>query len=295
MSDHFRSLTPSALPFPGWSGAGRPTGRSRRGPKPGLRLLALLCLSSVFGGCGPGGAPASVEERAARLFDEGRVEQARRILEAELAENPTHAPAHLQLARILLAEGSADGAEAHLRTATESAPESVEVWTALGIFLLGAERTADAVTALERAIRLDETYPIARTTYGQVLEEGGFTADARTHYEAARRQDPGTPLHWLLEARILWKLYKPELARTALAAARSKAARPLTPAEEKLAWEVNDDLEVWPEGPPYNAPPPADEAGSAPPPGDDGVDPLRGETPDPTGASEPSREKPQSR
>ena len=137
MSDHFRSLTPSALPFPGWSGAGRPTGRSRRGPKPGLRLLALLCLSSVFGGCGPGGAPASVEERAARLFDEGRVEQARRILEAELAENPTHTPAHLQLARILLAEGSADGAEAHLRTATESAPESVEVWTALGIFLLG--------------------------------------------------------------------------------------------------------------------------------------------------------------
>ena len=89
----------------------------------------------------------------------------------------------------------------------------------------------------------------ARILRAQILEDGGHLALARPEYEWARRARPDKPLYALLEARLLWRMYQPNLSRTLLAQLDARGLT-LDDSERKLRGEILEDLEIWPEGPP---------------------------------------------
>ena len=212
-------------------------------------IIAVIAIGGWLGLQPPKSHLERVEE-AAELFDAGDRAASLRILEEVLASDPGFARAHIERARIALVDGEPETAESHLRSATEADPQSAEAWGSLGMFLFQTHRVDEAGTALERAIAVDRLDAQNYALLGQVLELRGQIADAHPHFEQARRLEPGVPLYWLLEARIQWKRFDPARARTALAGAKASAERPFDAAELKLLREIEEDLEIWPEGPP---------------------------------------------
>jgi tetratricopeptide (TPR) repeat protein len=173
-----------------------------------------------------------------------------------LAIDPGDAAAQTLLGNLAIRRGESSEAELLLRRAVAAAPRYAPGWTSLGTLLLFTGRGEEAASCFESAIAADPLSAPPRGFLGQMHEDAGRLALAHPHYEAARRLDPGTPLYGLLEARLLWKLHRPEDARSLLAIVEANAARDLDPQEAKLREEIIEDLELWPEGPPAVQAPP---------------------------------------
>jgi tetratricopeptide (TPR) repeat protein len=89
---------------------------------------------------------------------------------------------------------SADGRIDLLRQLADSEPNDATTWFLLGRELLAAGRAAEAVAALEGAVRADPDYTAAYRQLGNALEATGRLDDAAGAYRAgaavaARTQD----------------------------------------------------------------------------------------------------------
>lgn len=190
----------------------------------------------------------------AALDNAGDDAGARRWYERALRLDPDHAVAEYQIGHLELAAGRLDAAEARFRKSVETDPGFALGWNAIGTLALSDGRPDEAAASFLRAIEEDPTYGPARSMYGQMLESSGRVADARVQYEEARRSDPSRPLYWLLEARALWRLHRPDGTRTLLTQLAAMETRPLDEREEKLRAEIVEDLKLWPDGPPLDLP-----------------------------------------
>jgi tetratricopeptide (TPR) repeat protein len=94
---------------------------------------------------------ASALDRARLLVARGELADARRTLDAILAESPDDTGALLLVAQILFEEREGDQALARLRRAAESAPRSSEAWNALARGLHALARDDEALVAAESA------------------------------------------------------------------------------------------------------------------------------------------------
>lgn len=221
-----------------------------------LAWFALLAVIILIAARVPARTP--IEElwkQAQELQESGETNQARAEYEAFL-NHPEYAPrAELALASLDLEAGDLPAAESRLRAALEAYPEESELWEALGGLLLTTERGKEAAAAFTAALEKNPGNISARILRAQMLEDGGNLALARPEYEWARRAEPNKALYALLEARLLWRLYKPTLARTLLAQLDARGLT-LDDSEKKLRGEILEDLEIWPDGPPQDLPSP---------------------------------------
>lgn len=220
------------------------------------------------------------EVEATQELEGGRDEAAFRILQShmnraieyyELAiqHDPFYPEAHHNIAHIEIARGQRATAEHRLRSMLKENPWFAEGWSTLGQSLTqplpgdeapGADRIREAVSAFEKAVDANPTYPKAIANYGQLLEAMNHTVDALHHYQLARNyalaQDPPPPdtaLYFLLEVNLLWKNYRTTEALDLFARLRRDLeAGELSVRDEHRAFydRVYDQLATYPDGPP---------------------------------------------
>ncbi len=201
------------------------------------------------------------------LEQNGDIEGARGWYQRALLLDPVHPPAEVQLGSLALIAKDLPEAERHFRRAVEADPDFSLAWNSLGALLLGTGRPDEAFPSFERAIAADPHYAPPRAMLGQMLESAGQYPKARMNYEAARRIEPRRSLYGLLEARVLWRMYRPGPARTLLAEVDRSKPFPPDEQEVKLRRELVEDLEIWPDGPPTMTPPESGEGGDEQPGG----------------------------
>lgn len=113
--------------------------------------------------------------------------EARTAYRQALSIAPDHAGAHLQLGRLLRADGDARAAELHLRRALEDPA----LRAAAGVELSGALEAQglldEALLACARALEADPALADAHRAAARLLERLGRAEDARRHLDAAGR------------------------------------------------------------------------------------------------------------
>ena len=127
-------------------------------------------------------------------------------------------PARLGLARLANQFGHHALAETHARALVTASERDSEAWSALGVALDGLGRTADARTALERAVQIAPRYGAARYNLAATLCKEERALEALTQVEAAEQLGVANPRLALTRARALMLLDRYDEAETVLAA-----------------------------------------------------------------------------
>ena len=115
-----------------------------------------------------------------------RYEEADGDLRRVLRLYPSHAPAHLELGRLLWRKGLAAEAATYFRRALEFQPESARICSCLGDALNQAGDLAGAHAALQRALELDPRDSKTHHLLGRVFDRLGRPDEARDMYERSR-------------------------------------------------------------------------------------------------------------
>jgi tetratricopeptide (TPR) repeat protein len=115
-----------------------------------------------------------------------RYEEADGDLRRVLRLYPSHAPAHLELGRLLWRKGLAGKAATYFRRALEFQPDSARICSSLGDALNQAGDLAGAQAALQRALALDPRDSKTHHLLGRVFDRLGRPDEARDMYERSR-------------------------------------------------------------------------------------------------------------
>jgi tetratricopeptide (TPR) repeat protein len=115
-----------------------------------------------------------------------RYEEADGDLRRVLRLYPSHAPAHLELGRLLWRKGLAGEAAIYFRRALEFQPESARICASLGDALNQAGDLPGAQAALQRALELDPRDSKTHHLMGRVFDRLGRPDEARDMYERSR-------------------------------------------------------------------------------------------------------------
>ena len=107
--------------------------------------------------------------------------RAREAFESALARAPLLAPAHFNLARLMLNEQRLDEAERHFRAAIESSPAFVDAMAGLAELLSHGARTEEAAGLCRRVLSRQAHHP------GALLTQANIDFQARRFEEGRRR------------------------------------------------------------------------------------------------------------
>ena len=157
---------------------------------PGVAKFALPALALVFG--------VATHARNRDYRD------ALTIWSATVADYPTSARAHHNLALVLHPLGRTAEAHTHFARAVELDPAYVTAWSSWAVALLADRRLDEAIRCFERALQLAPrgggSAPVAKLTpsladahveLARLLERERRIADAETHYATALKLMPG--------------------------------------------------------------------------------------------------------
>jgi protein O-GlcNAc transferase len=127
---------------------------------------------------------------AMRLHREGRLQDASRIYNQILAQDPNE-PDALQLSGLIAHdEGRHAEAVALIRRAIAINPMIAAFYNNLGIALRGTQQADDAIAAYRHAIRLEPFYADAHYNLGNALHSNGSTDEAIASYRKALELKP---------------------------------------------------------------------------------------------------------
>jgi tetratricopeptide (TPR) repeat protein len=112
-----------------------------------------------------------------------------RHFEREIAVQPNHYKARIQIVWMLNKDGKSEAALPYAEAAVKLAPEFFPARMALGQVLLALERVEEAVKNLEEAVRLEPGSPDARFQLGRAYKEAGREDDARREYAEFQKLD----------------------------------------------------------------------------------------------------------
>ncbi len=219
-----------------------------------LRALPFgaAILGSLFAGCGSGPtAPVEVPTRAIvsrpsaspdvlraeRLLAEGKVTEAKAVLEKAVAHDPDDARAWLDLGLAHEEIGDWASAEKAYRRATTLDPNFAEPFNNLGVLLREAGKLAEATAMLERAVALDPALAPARFNLALSYEELGKHVDAEREYLATIEQLPDDPIPRINLAMMLLDAGRPDDA-----VAQLRAVRPMVRGDGLLSIAVGEGL-----------------------------------------------------
>lgn len=195
-------------------------------------------------------AGAHVETfRAARAVldvEEGRVEAGVAELESLLEAAPPSERVHdirVVLARIYESQGNAVGARAQIATVLEGNPSHVEALKMQARWQIEADRPAEAIATLRRALDRAPRDPQVLTLLAQAHERTGERELMGDRLALAMEASGQAPDETLRYARFLLAENRPSIARAALADARRRAPDNVDLA--LLLGQVHLTLEEW--------------------------------------------------
>jgi tetratricopeptide (TPR) repeat protein len=162
----------------------------------------------------------------------GELARARKEYETALRLAPWFVPAWVNLADVHRLEGRHEESVRVLREGLAKAPETADLRHALGLALVRAERTDEALAELARAAELDPGEPSHAYVYGVGLHQRGESERAVAVLEAAHARHPG-------DRAVLFALATIERDRGRAEAARgwAQALARLTP-EDPAVQEI---------------------------------------------------------
>ncbi len=114
-----------------------------------------------------------------------------RGFERALTENPAHPAALVGMCLVAMASRQAEAAVKMAMAATQSAPQFLPAWIALGQALNLATRREESAKAYEQALRLDGTHALVRLGLGELRIAEGQPLKAMAEFEMALRRQPG--------------------------------------------------------------------------------------------------------
>jgi tetratricopeptide (TPR) repeat protein len=109
------------------------------------------------------------------------LEEAKQAYSRAIALNPTHAGAHINLGRLLHADGRVADAERHYRQALAAAPDNATGQFNLGVALEDLNKRAEAIKAYKQAIALDPELADAHYNLAHLYELRGEKSSAIRH------------------------------------------------------------------------------------------------------------------
>lgn len=113
-------------------------------------------------------------------------EEAQRVYERVLRQDPDHVDAHVNLGRLLHEQKAPAAAEAHYRAALAVDPDHETAAFNLGVALEDLGRLREAIAAYQRAIELDPGNADAHYNLAGIYERRGEKAAALRHLKACR-------------------------------------------------------------------------------------------------------------
>jgi len=129
-------------------------------------------------------------------LQDGRFEQAQRLITAALKINPSDPSANSNLGTVYLRRGELDAAYDQFKRAVKLQPESVGSQTNLGMVLRQLDRSGEALAPLKRAYSMDPESATVCNLLGACLLDTGDAVAAVKFFEAASRAEPGNPDGW---------------------------------------------------------------------------------------------------
>lgn len=183
--------------------------------------------------------PAATDQvmRGERLLVRGQLEEAQRVFEAAIDDDPEDARAWLDLGLAREARGEPAGAMAAYAKATEIDPAFAEAFNNLGVLQRESGDLPAAIESLERATTLDRDFTAARFNLGLAYEDTGRTADAEAEYLATIEQTPGDPV-----PRINLAMMYLDAGRLDDAAAQLRSCIPSVSSDVLLSIAVGEGL-----------------------------------------------------
>lgn len=175
--------------------------------------------------------------RGERLLLEGRVQEARRLFEQAVADDPDDARAWLDLGLTYERSDEPERAESAYRRSTQSDPRFAEAFNNLGVLLREDGELGEATSALERAAALDPQLTAARFNLALAYEDGRRFELAEREYRATIEQLPADPV-----PRINLAMMYLETGRNEDALAQLRAARPMVQDDILLSIAVGEGL-----------------------------------------------------
>jgi Flp pilus assembly protein TadD len=134
--------------------------------------------------------PEDSLERAHDLAESGDIAGATQVLRRHLEARPGDAPAHFQLARLVLESGDAAAAVQGFQRASELAPDNSVVHNDLGTALEVLGRAPEAAEAYRRATRMTPVFPPAHYNLALMLCRQRQWDEAVQQLRAALEQAP---------------------------------------------------------------------------------------------------------
>lgn len=143
-----------------------------------IALLGLFCLPSFA-------TQNSLLAQARRLFAAGSYDQASRLLEDSLKQQPKDADIHLLLGQTYALEGRRTDAIQQFTRTLELRPDSAPAYNALGTALNRFAEFDQARKAFEQAIALDPQLPDAHINLAMSLAQTGDMTGTAQHLQMA--------------------------------------------------------------------------------------------------------------
>ena len=170
------------------------------------------------------GASAKLFQRALRLQEQGRLNEAQDLYLELLTLAPDHADAHNNLGMIHFAQRRPQEAEILFRQAISLRPTTASYRFNLGNSLMLGRRYEEAVTEFQKALDIQPNYPDAWSNAANALFALGRYAEADTFLDRALDARPGFPEAWNIRGTLRMAQHKFEEAIGALS--RALALKP---------------------------------------------------------------------
>lgn len=196
---------------------------------PRFRQYALLCASVLLLSFGLAARADEVQD-AYKLYKQKQFDQASEKVNGILANKPKDAKARFLKGLIVMDQGKMDDAIGIFQALTEDFPDQAEPYNNLGFLYAMRGQYEKARTAMEMAIQLQPTYPVAHENLGDI-----YAKMASKEYERAVQLDPNnsSPQAKLATIKQLFPKTAARAQTVTIPAASAPAAAPVTKSPAK--------------------------------------------------------------
>ena len=156
----------------------------------------------------------AIYEEIAEIYDSsGHVENAIPAMRLAIAADPGNEYYHLRYGLLLNDTQAPAAAVLRLRDAVSMFPESPAIHFALGLAYYADHKNKDAATCFDKSISLDPKFAPAYAYRGLILADAGKYAEAIQQYERSAALDPNTAVVHELMGEAILRQPNPDTAR----------------------------------------------------------------------------------
>ena len=163
-----------------------------------IKPAGRLVVAPIAGG----GELTAQKDSARRLIEQGRLDEARRVLAEICAATPRDAEAQAMLAACLYALDDLDGAREHYQAAIDAGGRSFDLFNNLGVVCLDLGDAAQAVTHFQAALGLSPGDRLVQTNLAEAKAAAGAVRDAINLFSALIEQQRDDAATYVALAKV---------------------------------------------------------------------------------------------